>query len=146
MRAGVALLCGTLFGAGLTLAGMTDPARVIGFLDMGGNWDPSLAIVMASAITVALPMFQWAVRKQPRPLLAARYYLPERTAIDRDLAIGAVLFGLGWGIAGLCPGPAIAGLGSGRPEIFAFVLAMAAGVGVRAMHAARMSYRQDCRS
>lgn len=146
MRSGLALVCGTLFGAGLTLAGMTDPTRVIGFLDVGGHWDPSLAVVMASALVVALPMFQWAMRRQSRPVLAPRHYLPERTEIDRDLVVGALLFGLGWGIAGLCPGPAIAGLGSGRPEIFAFVLAMAAGVGVRALHAARWARRDDCRS
>ena len=146
MRAGLALACGTLFGAGLTLAGMTDPARVIGFLDVAGAWDPSLAVVMASALCVALPMFQWAMRRQSRPVLAPRHYLPERTAVDRDLVVGALLFGTGWGIAGLCPGPAIAGLGSGRPEIFAFVLAMAAGVAVRALHAARRAQREDCRS
>lgn len=146
MRAVVALACGTLFGAGLTLAGMTDPARVIGFLDVTGAWDPSLAVVMASALVVALPMFQWALRRQPRPALAPRHYLPERKDIDRDLVVGALLFGAGWGIAGLCPGPAIAGLGSGRPELFAFVLAMAAGVGVRALHAARTALRDDCRS
>ncbi|MBY4597432.1 YeeE/YedE family protein [bacterium BD-1] len=146
MRAVVALACGTLFGAGLTLAGMTDPARVIGFLDVAGAWDPSLAVVMASALAVALPMFQWALRRQARPVLAPRRYLPERTEIDRDLVVGALLFGAGWGIAGLCPGPAIAGLGSGRPELFAFVLAMAAGVGVRALHAARTARRDDCRS
>lgn len=146
MRSGLALVCGTLFGAGLTLAGMTDPTRVIGFLDVGGHWDPSLAVVMASALVVALPMFQWAMRRQSQPLLAPRHYLPERTDIDLDLIVGALLFGLGWGIAGLCPGPASAGLGSGRPEIFAFVLAMAAGVGVRALHAARWARRDDCRS
>jgi uncharacterized membrane protein YedE/YeeE len=146
MRAVVALACGTLFGAGLTLAGMTDPARVIGFLDITGDWDPSLAFVMAGALAVALPMFQWALRRQARPVLAPRQYLPERTEIDRDLVVGALLFGVGWGIAGLCPGPAIAGLGSGQPELFAFVLAMAAGVGVRVLHAARRVRREDCRS
>jgi uncharacterized membrane protein YedE/YeeE len=143
MRAVVALACGTLFGTGLTLAGMTDPARIIGFLDITGDWDPSLVFVMSSALAVALPVFQWALRCQARPMLAPRQYLPEHTEIDRELVVGALLFGAGWGIAGLCPGPAIAGLGSGRPEIFAFVLAMAAGVGVRALHAAR---REDCRS
>ncbi len=130
MRPLVALGCGTLFGAGLTLSGMTDPARVLGFLDVLGAWDPTLALVMAAALAVSLPAFQW-VRRHPRPLLDSQYFVMERTDVDADLLIGAVLFGVGWGIAGLCPGPAIATVVSGSPEILLFVASMAAGIGVR---------------
>ena len=109
---------------------MTDPARVLGFLDVLGAWDPTLALVMAAALAVSLPAFQW-VRRHPRPLLDSQYFVMERTDVDADLLIGAVLFGVGWGIAGLCPGPAIATVVSGSPEILLFVASMAAGIGVR---------------
>ncbi len=130
MRPLVALGCGTLFGAGLTYAGMTDPARVLGFLDVFGDWDPALALVMAGALLVSLPAFQWA-RRHPRPLLDIQFFLPERFRIDADLVLGAGLFGIGWGIAGLCPGPALAGLASGMPELLLFVAAMATGMSLR---------------
>ena len=130
MRPLAALGCGTLFGAGLTLSGMTDPARVLGFLDVLGTWDPTLAFVMAAALLVSLPAFQW-VRHHPRPLLDSQYFAPERTGLDADLLIGAVLFGVGWGIAGLCPGPAVASIASGSPEILMFVASMAVGIGLR---------------
>jgi hypothetical protein len=126
----VALACGALFGAGLTVSGMTNPARVIGFLDVFGAWDPSLMFVMASALCISVPAFQWALRRK-HPLLEARFSLPTRTHLDRDLVIGAVLFGVGWGIAGLCPGPAIAGLASGMPQLVVFVAAMALGMALR---------------
>jgi uncharacterized membrane protein YedE/YeeE len=130
MKPLVALACGTLFGAGLTLAGMTDPARVIGFLDVLGDWDPALAVVMAGALAVSLPAFQWA-RRHPQPLLDVRFFLPERTRIDADLVLGSALFGVGWGIAGICPGPALAGLASGLPQLLMFVAAMAIGMALR---------------
>lgn len=126
----MALACGTLFGAGLTYAGMTDPARVLGFLDVFGTWDPALAVVMAGALLVSLPAFQWA-RRHPRPLLDRQFFLPERFRVDADLMLGAALFGVGWGIAGLCPGPALASLASGIPEIVMFVAAMAMGMSLR---------------
>jgi uncharacterized membrane protein YedE/YeeE len=132
MKPLVALACGTLFGAGLTVAGMTDPARVIGFLDVSGAWDPTLVVVMASALCISLPAFQWAQR-HPQPLLDRRFFLPERTRIDRDLVFGSSLFGVGWGVAGLCPGPAIAGIASGRPEVIAFVAAMGFGMVLRSL-------------
>ncbi|MCB1601477.1 MAG: YeeE/YedE family protein [Lysobacterales bacterium] len=130
MRPVTALACGTLFGAGLALSGMTDPTRVLGFLDVLGNWDPTLLVVMAGAVLVSLPAFQWA-RRHPRPLLDVQFFQPERTRIDADLLIGSVVFGIGWGMAGLCPGPALAGLASGRWEIALFVAAMAAGMALR---------------
>ncbi len=108
MKPLVALLCGLIFGAGLTVSGMTDPARVAGFLDLFGAWDPTLAFVMGGALAVAVPGFQWLLRR-PRPQLDERFHLPTRQGIDRDLWLGAALFGIGWGLSGFCPGPALAG-------------------------------------
>ena len=147
LRPLVALVCGTLFGGGLTLSGMTDPARVLGFLDVLGAWDPALLLVMAGALGVALPAFQW-LRRHPRPLLDQQFFLPERTRIDRDLLLGASLFGIGWGIAGWCPGPAIAALGSLQPEVLVFVAAMAAGMALRSWRVRRRvsAGLAECRS
>lgn len=136
MRPLVSLVCGTLFGGGLALSGMTDPARVLGFLDVLGAWDPALLLVMAGALAVALPAFQW-LRRHPRPMLDEQFFLPERTRIDRELLLGALLFGIGWGIGGWCPGPAIAGLGSGQGEVLVFVGAMAAGMALRSWRVRR---------
>ena len=105
----LALLLGALFAAGLTLAGMTDPAKVIGFLDVGGNWDPSLALVMGAAIAVYMPVY-FLVRRRPRPHMGERFAIPAETPIDARLVGGAALFGAGWGLAGFCPGPALAGV------------------------------------
>lgn len=121
-----AFFCGALFGVGLAAAEMTDPARVTGFLDLAGDWDMTLALVMASALTVSVPLFP-LVLKRPHPLLAQKFALPVKSAVDRQLLAGAMIFGIGWGLAGLCPGPAIAALISGSPGIFAFVAAMIAG-------------------
>ena len=126
----VALLAGLLFGAGLALGGMTDPGKVIAFLDIAGNWDPSLAFVMGSALLITFPVFWW-VRRSQRPLLAERFQLPTRSDIDQPLLIGAALFGIGWGIAGLCPGPAIANLSAGSPQVLLFVATMVAGMWLR---------------
>lgn len=127
----VSLIAGILFGAGLVVGGMTDPGKVIGFLDLAGRWDPSLAFVMGAALFVTLPVFQFIVRGRARPVLGSRFYLPTRTDLDPQLLIGSTLFGIGWGIAGLCPGPAIANLASGAPEVLAFVAAMIAGMWLR---------------
>lgn len=147
MKPLVALACGTLFGAGLTLAGMTDPARVLGFLDVFGDWDPALAIVMAGAVAVSLPAFQWA-RRHPRPLLDTQFFLPERTRVDADLVLGAVIFGVGWGIAGICPGPAIAASASGLWQVLLFVAAMAAGMALRSWRVRQRNLAGDfeCKS
>lgn len=127
----VSLVAGVLFGAGLVVGGMTDPGKVIGFLDLAGQWDPSLAFVMGAALCVTMPVFQLVVRKRSRPVLGARFFLPTKTDLDPQLLGGAALFGIGWGIAGLCPGPAIANLVSGAPEVLAFVAAMIGGMWLR---------------
>lgn len=121
-----ALLSGTVFGAGLAWSGMTDPARVVGFLDIAGAWDPTLMLVMAGALAVATPMFQMLLRRSG-PALGEKFHLPTSTRIDASLLVGAGVFGIGWGLAGLCPGPAIAGLVTGSPLVVVFVAAMIAG-------------------
>lgn len=127
MRTLIALLSGMLFGAGLALSGMADPARVRAFLDLLGPWDPTLAFVMAGAI---LPMaFAWLVqRRLERPLADTAFNLPETRRLDGRLALGAVLFGVGWGLAGLCPGPALANLALAPLSVAPFILAMLAGM------------------
>ena len=126
-----AFLCGFIFGAGLVISGMTDTAKVLGFLDVlaisKGAWDPTLAIVMAAALTVSIPGFALA-RRRGRPVLVDVAAWPTRTAIDRPLIVGAVLFGAGWGLVGLCPGPAIANLATLSPPVLLFVAAMIAGM------------------
>lgn len=118
---------GVLFGMGLVLGGMTDPAKVIGFLDLAGRWDPSLAFVMGGALCVTLPTFQ-LLKSKARPLFETRFFLPTRQDVDGALLGGATLFGIGWGIAGLCPGPAVANLAFGSPQVIAFVVSMVAGM------------------
>ena len=118
---------GLLFGIGLIVSGMTDPGKVLGFLDLAGNWDPSLLFVMGGATLVAAIGFGLA-RRRGRTLTGAPLRLPTATAIDRRLVIGSLVFGAGWGLAGFCPGPALASLGTGRGEPLLFVLAMVAGM------------------
>jgi uncharacterized membrane protein YedE/YeeE len=127
MRQLSALLAGLIFGLGLLLAGMANPAKVLGFLDLAGAWDPSLALVMVAAIGVAVLPFRWAAR-QPRTLLDAPMRLPHKRELDRRLIGGSLLFGVGWGIAGICPGPALVLLLSGHWQAPLFVLAMLAGM------------------
>lgn len=127
MRKVTAFAAGLLFGMGLLLSGMADPAKVIGFLDLAGHWDPSLALVMGGAIAVAVLPFTWA-RRQSRSLLGAPMQLPQKRELDRRLIGGGLLFGIGWGIAGICPGPAVALLLTGYWQILLFVLAMLAGM------------------
>lgn len=121
-----ALGSGTLFGVGLAWSGMTNPGRVTGFLDVAGAWDPTLALVMIAGLAVATPAFR-LILGRPRPLLDERFRLPTKTALDRPLLAGAAVFGVGWGLAGLCPGPALAGLVTGSPLVLLFVVAMIAG-------------------
>jgi uncharacterized protein len=125
----VALVAGLLFGAGLALSGMADPARVRGFLDLFGPWDPTLVFVMAGAL---LPMsLAWRVQRRLRkPFADARFDLPSTVVVDARLAAGALLFGAGWGLAGLCPGPAIAAVALAPLEVAPFVLAMLAGMAI----------------
>lgn len=129
MRKLMAFAAGLIFGMGLLLAGMSDPAKVLGFLDMFGRWDPSLGLVMAGAIAVAIVPMQWA-RRQQRSLLGAPMQLPLRRRPDRRLVGGSLLFGIGWGIAGICPAPALSLLLAGYWQAFLFVLAMLAGMGL----------------
>ncbi|MCH8498740.1 MAG: YeeE/YedE family protein [Marinobacter sp.] len=124
-----ALFAGVLFGLGLLLSGMANPEKVLGFLDIAGAWDPSLALVMAGAIGVGVIAFALA-GKQQRSALGAEMKLPRARHIDRRLVIGGLLFGAGWGIAGFCPGPALVALGAGEGKAFIFVAAMVAGMGL----------------
>lgn len=120
-----AALSGLLFGLGLAVSGMADPDKVLNFLDPFGDWDPSLALVMAGALTVTLPGFAWVRRRGAAVCGPLR--LPTATRVDRDLLLGAAIFGIGWGLAGYCPGPALAGLGRLAPESLWAVPAMFAG-------------------
>ncbi|SEQ28591.1 hypothetical protein SAMN04244573_01304 [Azotobacter beijerinckii] len=129
MRRLTALLAGLLFGIGLLLAGMSNPAKVLGFLDLAGAWDPSLALVMAGAIAVALLPFSWAKRRQ-RSLLDVPMQLPQKRELDGRLIGGSLLFGIGWGIAGICPGPALTLLLGGYWQSLLFVLALLGGMGL----------------
>lgn len=122
----VAWLAGLLFGLGLAVSQMVNPAKVLNFLDVAGTWDPTLALVMGGALLVTIPAFRIVLRR-PAPLLDGRFHLPSRQDIDRRLLIGAGLFGIGWGIGGLCPGPALVAVLSGLPDVLAFVAAMVLG-------------------
>ena len=129
----IALAAGLLFGAGLAVSGMHDPAKVLGFLDIaalaGGGWDPSLAFVMAGGLAVTLPAFFYA-RRRPAPIAAPQFQTPGATAIDRRLMLGALIFGIGWGLVGYCPGPALAALAFGATGTLLFVAAMIAGMAI----------------
>lgn len=124
-----AFLAGLLFGVGLLLAGMANPAKVLAFLDIAGNWDPSLGLVMAGGIGAALLPMTWA-RRQSRTLLGTPMQLPTNRTVDRRLIGGGLLFGIGWGIAGICPGPALVLLPAGYWQAILFALAMVAGMGL----------------
>ena len=127
----VALLAGLVFGLGLILSGMGNPAKVQNFLDIFGTWDPSLGLVMGGAIAVGLIAFTWAKRRAARnqpALLGDPMQLPIATAVDRRLLTGAALFGAGWGLAGFCPGPAVMNLATLQPEVWLFVAAMLVGM------------------
>ncbi|MFT3814688.1 MAG: YeeE/YedE family protein [Acidovorax sp.] len=124
-----AFLSGLVFGLGLIVSGMANPAKVLGFLDLGGAWDPSLALVMAGAVAVGLAAFALA-RRRARSLLGAPMQLPTARAIDRRLVAGSLVFGVGWGLAGFCPGPALVALGMGEAKALVFVAAMLAGMGL----------------
>ena len=122
----VAVGLGTLFGLGLAISQMVNPARVLGFLDFTGDWDPSLAFVMGGALMVATPAFLWS-RRRDKAILGSTLSLPTKTEIETRLVVGATLFGVGWGLVGLCPGPAVASLALAASKTLPFVLAMVAG-------------------
>ena len=136
----VSLLCGLVFGAGLIVSDMANPARVLAFLDLAGDWDPSAAFVFAGALPVSglayLIRRGWA-----RPLLDDRFHVPQRSRIDGPLLLGAVLFGIGWGIAGFCPGPAITAVISGNPRVYLFLAAMVAGMALYRFQPFRVAER-----
>jgi uncharacterized membrane protein YedE/YeeE len=123
------LLAGLLFGIGLIVSGMANPAKVLGFLDLAGSWDPSLAFVMGGAVSVGLVSFAIAKRRTVS-FLGELMRMPTSRDIDRRLIVGSALFGIGWGIAGFCPGPALASLATGHPKAILFVVSMVAGMGI----------------
>ena len=125
-----ALVAGLLFGAGLTFSRMVDPAKVLSFLDIAGNWDPSLALVLAGATGTAAIGFRLVLGRRATPLFAETFSLPGPCNIDPRLVIGAAIFGVGWGLVGLCPGPALADLGLAFRPVAIFVVAMLAGMAV----------------
>lgn len=127
MNSALAFAAGLVFGVGLIVSGMTDPGKVIGFLDVAGAWDPSLAFVMGGAILVGFFAFAFAERRA-RTFLGAALQLPGRRDIAARLVGGAIVFGVGWGLAGFCPGPALVSFGSGQDKAAVFVLAMLAGM------------------
>ena len=127
MRLLVALFSGVLFGLGLVVSGMVNPAKVLGFLDVAGDWDPTLAFFMGGALLVAVPAFR-VILKRPRLVLAEEFALPAKKDLDARLLAGSALFGVGWGLAGFCPGPAVTALASGLAPAFVFVAAMVAGM------------------
>lgn len=132
-RFATGLLCGAVFGVGLAIAGMTDPRKVLGFLDVAGDWDPSLALVMAAALAVAAPGLAWARRRAGAPPAEPAPGL----GIDTTLIIGSVLFGIGWGLSGYCPGPTVASLASGNHDVLWFLPALVLGGWLQRRLAAR---------
>ncbi|MGV3742474.1 MAG: YeeE/YedE family protein [Burkholderiaceae bacterium] len=124
-----AFITGLVFGLGLILSGMTDPSKVLGFLDLAGNWDPSLAFVMGGAILVASIAFHFA-KGRTKSLLGEAMRMPTATQIDKRLMLGSLAFGAGWGLAGYCPGPAVASLAQGGSKPVIFVIAMLAGMAI----------------
>jgi uncharacterized membrane protein YedE/YeeE len=131
MNALSAFAAGLVFGTGLIVSGMSNPAKVLGFLDLAGKWDPSLAFVMVGAIAVGAVAF-WFARKKTRSFFGGAMHLPQARDIDKRLVLGSLAFGIGWGLAGFCPGPALVALGAGQAKAAWFVLAMVAGMLVHA--------------
>lgn len=125
-----AALAGGLFGAGLLISGMTQPARVIGFLDITREWDPTLAFVMGGAVLVYAVAYRWLVKHRSGPWFRNIFDLPARRQIDRPLVIGAALFGIGWGLGGLCPGPGLVAAAAGSGTAILFVVTMLLGMAI----------------
>lgn len=128
------LIVGLLFGAGLALSGMIDPARVLGFLDVAGAWDPTLAFVLGGALLPSALSYA-IIRRMKRPVMADDFCIPQNRTVEKRLLAGAAIFGVGWGLVGLCPGPAIAGMVFGKWEVWLFVAAMIAGMWLQRAYA-----------
>lgn len=122
----LALLSGIIFGLGLSISQMTNPDKVLGFLDISGNWDPSLALVMVGALAVSITGFRW-VRQHDKPIFGSRFHITSKTALDKQLLSGAAVFGVGWGMTGYCPGPAFASMALGNTEAILMVISIYAG-------------------
>jgi uncharacterized protein len=146
MRMVAALACGIIFGFGLAISGMMNPAKVIGFLDVAGDWDPTLAFVMGGALLVTIPAYR-VILKRRRPVLASGFSLLAEEKFDVPLIWGSALFGVGWGLVGFCPGPAVAAVVTGFPAVLGFVAAMIAGMALHAWlsgkHTGRKSSSPD---
>ena len=132
----IPLLCGLVFGIGLTLSGMTDTQVVLGFLDIAGDWNPALLMVMVGALAVTVPGF-WLAQKRRTPFFSTQFFLPASRAIAAKPLIGSLIFGIGWGLYGYCPGPALAALSSLAWQPLLFVVAMAVGVWLEKVFSAR---------
>ena len=133
----IPLLCGLVFGTGLAISGMTDTQVVLGFLDVAGDWNPALLMVMVGALAVTIPGF-WLAQKRSTPFFATQFFLPASRAIEAKPVVGSVIFGIGWGLYGYCPGPALASLGSLAWQPLLFVVAMAVGVYLEKLSAAKV--------
>ena len=127
MRLIILFLIGLVFGVGISISGMANPAKVLNFFDFAGIWDPSLIFVMGGAVVVTFMGYRF-VLKRPAPMMDVKFYLPTRRDLDLPLIAGSAVFGIGWGIAGFCPGGALPALGTGRSEVFIFVGALLAGI------------------
>ena len=127
MTRAIEFVVGLLFGLGLMLSGMTDPSKVQGFLDIAGGWDPSLAFVMGGGVVVGLLGFSWA-KRQTTSFSGSALHWPELSHIDRSLVLGSLMFGVGWGLAGFCPGPALVSMAAGNDKALVFVIAMVIGM------------------
>lgn len=138
MRLVSAFVIGLIFGLGITLSQMINPAKVLNFFDIAGTWDPSLAFVMAGALAVVIPGYRLVFRR-PAPVMDLRFQIPESRRIDRSLILGSATFGVGWGIAGFCPGGALPALGTGDPLVFLFIAALICGMLVARWMKARPS-------
>ena len=127
MRILSALAIGLIFGLGIALSGMINPAKVLNFFDLAGTWDPSLAFVMGGALAVAIPGYRFVLRR-PAPVMDLSFQLPETSRVDRRLVLGSATFGVGWGIAGFCPGGALPALGTGRLDVVVFIASLILGL------------------
>jgi uncharacterized protein len=141
LRTLAALACGLVFGLGLAISGMMNPAKVIGFLDVAGDWDPTLAFVMGGALLVAIPAYR-VILRQRRPVLSGGFSLPAEEKLDAALIWGSCLFGVGWGLVGFCPGPAVAAMVTGLPAVLGFVAAMIGGMTLHAWLSAELTRRK----